>query len=79
MSEYRTTATFQADGTFLIHMPGAPPEGTEAEVIVRYEEAPAEPKKTLEGFFRWLESQPPRESTWEAEQAMVRQLRDEWD
>ena len=78
MSEYRTTATLTAEGTFVVPAPKDLPAGTRAEVTVRLEGAPA-PKKSLEEFYRWLETQPPRPTTAEAEKALVRPLRDEWD
>lgn len=79
MSEYRTTATLTAEGTFVVAAPEGLPAGTRAEVTVRVEEPPTQPKETFDEFFRWLETQPPRESTLEAERAMLRELRNDWD
>lgn len=78
MSEYRTTATLTAEGTFVVPGPEGLPEGTPAEVTILISDAPAT-FGDLADYFRWLESQPPRKSAAEEEQAFLRKLRDEWD
>lgn len=83
MSEYRTVATLTAEGTFVVPAPKDLPEGTRAEVTVRVEEAALVPRFTgpdpLQELHAWLEKNPPPPGTAEKEQAMLRQLRSEWD
>lgn len=83
MSEYRTTATLTAEGTFVVPGPRDLPAGTRAEVTVRVEEESlAAPPQgtTFEEFFQWLEAQPPRPAgALEAERVALRELRNDWD
>lgn len=55
--------------------------GTEAEILVRYlnPERDPPPSGTMGDFFDWLERQPRGMGTAEEDQALLRQMRDEWD